>query len=304
MDDDTARPAPAADGSDRGLAAALAGVRGLLLDLDGVLIARNEALPFAAEALATLRRRGIPFRVITNTSAMSRGTLARFGQRAGLGVPADHILTSLSATAAYCARTFAGRPLYVLATPDARTEFAGQWLLSGEEAGAVGARAAAVVIGDAPDDVRYETLNAAFRLVREGAELIAMHRNRWWITPEGPRLDSGAIVAGLEYALERPALVLGKPSPVFFAEGVRQLAAELRLPRPKAPRLRRGDVAMVGDDLWADVLGGQRAGLRGVLVLTGKHGPAEVERAANQRRGGGRPDAIAPSVAEVVAALD
>ena len=61
---------------------------------------------------------------------------------------------------------------------------------------------------------------------------------------------------------------------------------------------------MVGDDLWSDVLGAQRAGLRGVLVLTGKHGATEVERAAAQRRGGGHPNAIAPSLAEVVAALD
>ena len=282
---------------------ALAGARGLLLDLDGVLIVRNEALPAAVTALETLRRRGIPFRVITNTSAMSRATLARFGARAGLDVPAEHIMSSLSATAAYTARAFAGRPLYVLATPDARTEFAGQWLLSHEEAGDPGARAAAVVVGDSPEDVSYDTLNRAFRLLRDGAELIGMHRNRWWITPDGPRLDSGAFVAGLEYAIERPALILGKPSRAFFVEGVRQLAGELHAREGNRRPLRRREVVMVGDDLWADVLGGQRAGLRGVLVLTGKHGPAEVGRAATQR-GGGRPDAIAPSLAEIVAALD
>jgi len=315
---DRAADGPARDAVLDGLApaGALAGVRGLLLDLDGVLIVRGEALPSAVAALETLRHRGIPFRVITNTSAMSRATLAQFGARAGLDVPAAHIMSSLSATAAYTARALPGRPLYVLATPDALTEFAGQWLLRHDEADAAGAHAAAVVVGDSPDDVRYETLNRAFRLLRGGAELIAMHRNRWWITPDGPRLDSGAIVAGLEYAIERPALVLGKPSRVFFAEGVRQLADELRArggsgetgatvgTRGTGRPLRRGEVAMVGDDLWADVLGGQRAGLRGVLVLTGKHGWTEVERAANERRGGGRPDAIAPSVAEVVAALD
>ena len=61
---------------------------------------------------------------------------------------------------------------------------------------------------------------------------------------------------------------------------------------------------MVGDDLWFDVLGAQRAGLRGVLVRTGKHGDAELARAAAQTRGGGRPTAVAPTVADVVAALD
>jgi HAD superfamily hydrolase (TIGR01458 family) len=277
---------------------ALAGVRGLLLDLDGVLIVRNAPLPAAVAALAELRRRGVPFRVMTNTSSMSRATLAAWGRRTGLDVPADHIISSLSATAAYTARAFPGAPLYVLASDDARSEFSGQRLLTAAEAGAPGASAAAVVIGDSPDDVTYDTLNRAFRLVQGGAALLGMHRNRWWVTPDGPRLDSGAIVAGLEYATERSARILGKPARAFFAEGVRELGAEL------GRRVAARDVAMVGDDLWFDVLGAQRAGLRGVLVLSGKHGDQELARAAAQSRGGGAPTAVAPTLAEVVAALD
>jgi HAD superfamily hydrolase (TIGR01458 family) len=279
-------------------AGALAGVRGLLLDLDGVLIVRNEPLPAAVAALDALRRRAIPFRVMTNTSSMSRSTLAAWGRRTGLGVPADHIISSLSATAAYTARTMPDAPLFVLASADARSEFAGQRLLTLPEAGAPDATAAAVVIGDSPDDVTYDTLNAAFRLVQRGAALLGMHRNRWWLTPDGPRLDSGAIVAGLEYATECQARILGKPARAFFAEGVRELAGDL------GRRLTAGDVAMVGDDLWFDVLGAQRAGLRGVLVRSGKHGDAELARAAAQARGGGSPTAVAPTLAEVVAALD
>jgi HAD superfamily hydrolase (TIGR01458 family) len=278
-------------------AGALAGVRGLLLDLDGVLIVRNEPLAAAVAALADLRTRGIPFRVMTNTSSMSRATLAAWGRRAGLDVPADHIISSLSATAAYTARTFPGQPLFVLASEDARTEFRGQRLLAPADA-AAGATVAAVVIGDSPDDVTYDTLNHAFRLVQRGAALIGMHRNRWWVTPDGPRLDSGAIVAGLEYATERRARILGKPARPFFAEGVRELGAD------RGRRIAARDVAMVGDDVWFDVLGAQRAGLRGVLVLSGKHGEEELARAAAQSRGGGIPTAVAPTLAEVVAALD
>jgi HAD superfamily hydrolase (TIGR01458 family) len=249
-----------------------------------------------------LRRRAIPFRVMTNTSSMSRETLAAWGDRAGIHVPAELIISSLSATAAYTSRAYPGRPLYALASDDARTEFAGQRLLTHDEAGAAGAEAAAVVIGDSPDDVTYDTLNRAFGLVQRGARLIGMHRNRWWLTPDGPRLDSGAVVAGLEYATEQSALILGKPAREFFAEGVRELAADVRA--AGGPRLRRDEVAMVGDDLWFDVLGAQRAGLRGVLVLTGKHGEAELAHASTQKRGGGRPAAVAPTVADVVAALD
>jgi ribonucleotide monophosphatase NagD (HAD superfamily) len=190
----------------------------------------------------------------------------------------------------------------VLASEDARTEFEGQRLLSASEAAKPDARAAAVVIGDSPEDATWENLNRAFRFVKDGAVLIGMHKNRWWLTPDGPTLDSGAFVAGLEFATECRAHTLGKPSPDFFRVAVRDLAAEIRA--RGEPPLRRRDVAMVGDDVWNDALGAKRAGLRGIVVLSGKHGRAELERAAAQRRGGGRPDAVAQSLADVVAALD
>ncbi len=296
---------------------AVAGIRGFLLDLDGVLVIRGEVLPGGPEALAELDRRGIPYRVMTNTSNMSRAALARFGERAGLSIPPERILSALSASAAHTARAFPGQPLYVLAPEEARREFAGQWLISHVEAAAAGAHAAAVVIGDSPDDLSYTVLNSAFRLVRGGAELIGMHKNRWWVTPDGPRLDSGAIVAGLEYAIGRPALILGKPAPSFFREGLRELRAEVRR-RGAAPGVlaRNVDVAMVGDDLWTDVLAARRVGLRGLFVLSGKHGRVELEQAARsaggaaggpaERRSGrrGAPDGIAASLVEIVAALD
>ena len=117
-----------------------------------------------------------------------------------------------------------------------------------------------------------------------------MHKNRWWTAPAGVMLDSGAYVAALEFGAERRALVTGKPSRAFFGEGVRQLGVEA------------AEVAMVGDDLWNDVLGAQKAGLRGVFVRSGKHGDAELGRIAAER-GGWAPDAVALSIVEVVAAL-
>ncbi len=176
-------------------------------------------------------------------------------------------------------------------------EFAGQRLLSHEEARAAGAAAAAVIVGDSPEEATYDNLNVAFRLVRAGARLVGMHRNPWWLTPDGPTLDSGAYVVGLEFAAGTRATIIGKPSPAFFSAGV----ADLR--REAGRDLARGDIAMVGDDVRTDIRAAQRAGLRGIFVLSGKHGPADVEAAAAER-GGRRPHAVAPSLADVVAALD
>jgi ribonucleotide monophosphatase NagD (HAD superfamily) len=152
-------------------------------------------------------------------------------------------------------------------------------------------------MGDAGDELSYRTLDSAYRLLRGGAAFLAMHRNPWWLTKRGPTLDAGAFVAGLEFALGRRATILGKPSPVVFRQALRELAGDLGL-----KRLAAADVAMVGDDPIADVAAAQRIGLRGILVLSGKVDAAAAATLAGGRRRG--PDAIAPSLADVVAALD
>ena len=128
-----------------------------------------------------------------------------------------------------------------------------------------------------------------------------MHRNAWWLTPDGPTLDSGAYVTGLEFATGVRAQIVGKPAPAFFSIAVEALRADAA---DAGGRLRRSEIAMVGDDIRTDVLAGQRAGLRGVFVLTGKHKLDDLGRRSGQGRGGREPQAVANSLAEVVAALD
>jgi HAD superfamily hydrolase (TIGR01458 family) len=280
---------------------ALRGVRALLLDLDGVIVSAGQAVPGSVEALAELERRGTTYRLVTNTSLVSRRSLSQFAAKLGSEIPPERFQSALSASAAYAARAFPGEPLYVLSSDDARTEFDGQRLLTHEDAAVPGARAAAVIVGDSPEELSYRNLNLAFRLVRGGARLIGMHRNAWWLTPEGPTLDSGAYVTGLEFAAGVRAQIIGKPAPAFFSLAVDALRREAA---GRGERLRRSEIAMVGDDVRTDVLAGQRAGLCGVLVLTGKHGLDALAAARGHGRGGREPHAVAPSLADVVAALD
>jgi HAD superfamily hydrolase (TIGR01450 family) len=280
---------------DDSLSAALEGVRAFVLDADGVLLYRNMPIPGSPEAVAELRRRGIPYRVVTNFSSAHRSSLAAmFGKATGLAVDASEIITAASAAAAYTAAHHPGAPLLVIAAPDARREWAGQEVLSPDEADARAEPVSAVVIGDAGDDLSYRNLDIAFRQLRNGAAFIAMHRNPWWMTPKGFTLDAGAYVLGLEAALRRRAVVTGKPSPVVFRQAVAELRGELAA-RPSGsggPRLRAADVAMVGDDPLADVAAARRVGLRGFLVLSGK-----VTRDAVA---GVRADGIAPSLASLI----
>ena len=136
-----------------------------------------------------------------------------------------------------------------------------------------------VVIGGAEDALTYEAMNRAFRMLRDGAALVAMHRNAWWMTADGPKLDAGPYVTALEQAAGVRATVVGKPSPGIFREGVGQLGV--------GPER----ALMVGDDLESDVLPAQAIGLTGVLVQTGKF--------REEALAGRRPDHVIASIADL-----
>jgi HAD superfamily hydrolase (TIGR01458 family) len=148
----------------------------------------------------------------------------------------------------------------------------------------VGMNVDAVLIGGADEGEEtgrifsYLNLNRAFHELDAGADLYCLHKNRWWQTADGARLDAGAFVAGLEYAADTEATVLGKPSAAYFTAALEALDAEAEL------------TWMVGDDLESDVAGAQGIGMKTVLVRTGKFRPDAVERARTQ------PDGIVSSI--------
>lgn len=250
----------------------LENVRGVLCDLDGVLYVGDTLLPGAVDAIRALEARGIRRRFVTNTTTRTRRSLLR--KLTGLGLPIEEseLHTALSAAAAYVSARPGVRVRLVL-PEDAKAEFSG--IPEDSE------RPDAVVIGDIGDGWTFALMNELFRAVMGGAEIVACHRGRYFETEEGLRLDVGAFVAGLEYATGRAATIVGKPSVPFF-----RLAAEsLGVPVE--------EIVMVGDDIDSDVGGAQAAGIRGVLVQTGKY------RAETAERSPVRPDAILASVAEL-----
>lgn len=280
------------------LSAALRGVRALVIDADGVLVARGAAIPGAAEALARLDERGIPWRVATNYSSKHRETLAARFAADGVAIPPGRMVTALSATVDDVRRRYRDRAIFVLTHPDGLREFGDHPRLAPEEVDAPGATAAAVIFGDAAHDLSFENLDRAFRLVRRGADLIAMHRNGWWYTEKGETIDTGSFVAAIEYATGVRARTTGKPGPLMFRTAFRSLAAEVAA--AGGPPLRRDQVAMVGDHAPQDIVGAHRAGLRGILVLTGRTTAAEVPAL----RGRAVPDGVGATLSDVVAALD
>jgi HAD superfamily hydrolase (TIGR01458 family) len=244
----------------------------ILLDVDGVLHVSGEPLPGAARAVRRLRENGHRLRFVTNTTTRSRTQLGTELRAHGVEVDDEEIQTA----AVTAVNRLRGKRVLALTMHALVHDLEGLEL--------VGEGADAVLIGGADETPEtnlvfsYMNLARAFSELEAGAELYCLHRNRWWQTKRGPLLDAGAFVAGLEYAAQVEAVVLGKPSAAYFAVALEELDAD-----PKR-------TWMVGDDLESDVAGAQGVGMRTVLVRTGKFRPDAVEQSRS------RPDGIVSSI--------
>ena len=233
---------------------AITGLRGLMLDLDGTVYRDNCLIAGAAEAIAALRGRGYRLRFVTNTTNKRRETIRDKLQTLGIAVESSEIFTAPFAASLMLRRHPEAR-CWVVTRGDSIQEFQG--LRLDED------KPDFVVLGDLMEGFSFELLNRVFRKLMAGAELIALQKNRYWLTGGKLTLDMGPFVAALEFATGRSARVVGKPSREFF----RLALSHLDL----APH----QVAMVGDDWESDIAGAQRAGLRTILVQTGKYQPED-----------------------------
>lgn len=244
----------------------------VLFDVDGVLTVSWQPVDGAPEALEQVRSAGMGVRLLTNTTSRPRHEVGEALRQAGFDVADDEVLTTPLATVAHLQAEHPGARCLLLSDGDLGDDLAGIHLV--DEAPDV------VVLGGAGPAFSYERVNAAFQAIVEGAPVVAMHRNTTWKTDAGLQLDTGAYLVGLEHSAEVTVTVVGKPAAAMFEAAL----AALDVPSSRA--------VMVGDDLESDVHGAQRAGLRGVLVRTGKW-------RADPRPDQQQPDAIVDSVADV-----
>lgn len=219
----------------------------VLIDLSGTLHVDDAAIPGAVDALNKLRSSNVPVKFVTNTTKESGNFLYNRLTKLGFNIKREEIFSSLAAAR----KLIVSKKLNPLLLIDqaANEDFKG--LVAENRV------KNAVVIGLAPDKFNYEELTKAFRLLLDGATLIAIHKARYFIRGDGLALGPGAFVAGLEYSANVKAEVVGKPTAEFFKAALSDVPPE--------------DAIMIGDDVKDDVAGAQAAGIRGVLVQTGKY---------------------------------
>lgn len=232
-------------------------IKGVLLDLAGVVYLGDRILPGARDAVRRLREARLPLRFITNTTRTPKAGILDRLRAMGLELAADQLITPAEAARTWLAAH--KRTPHLLVHPALTEDFEGLAVYPDR----------ALVVGDAGKDFTYDTLNAAFRVLVSGAGFLALAKNRTFRNEDGDlSMDAGGFVAALEYASGREAIVLGKPAAAFYAAAVAGLGCGM------------GEVVMVGDDVEADVSGALKAGLgAALLVRTGKYLPGAEDDA-------------------------
>lgn len=246
----------------------------LLLDMDGVLYQGEKALPGAREAVAWLKRERIPHLFLTNTTSRPRSALVAKLAGMGIEVSEEAILTPPVAARSWLKANTHG-PVALFVAEGTMVEFEGLEIGGGDEA-------AAVVVGDLGEAWTFDTYNRIFRLLMQEPRpaLIALGLTRYWRGESGLRLDVGPFIKGLEYAAGCEAVVTGKPATPFFNAALALLG------------VNAGQAFMIGDDIKGDIDAAQQAGIRGLLVRSGKFRSADLDL-------GIHPHAILDSIADL-----
>jgi len=246
-------------------------IEGLVLDLDGTLYVGEEPVAGAREALKALEASGLALRYVTNTTRMPRRAVVERMRTLGFQVDEGEVFTP----AWVASRLIGGRSCLALVDASLHEDL-GEARLTDDSP-------EVVLVGDLGEGFTYARLNTAFRCLMEGAELVALQKNRYWQDRGGLSLDAGPFVAALEYASGKSAAVVGKPEENFFRIALEDMGLEAH------------EVAVVGDDAEADVAGAKKAGLSGIQVRTGKWRPGDDA---------GEADLVLDSVAELPRALE
>lgn len=233
-------------------------IKGLLIDIDGVLIEDGRALGGAVEQLNTLKSKyGV--RLLTNTTTKRVGDIHHMLTDLGFDIHQSEIITApVAAQMLLKDKDFS--KIYPVVSPSILPEFENFTINENEPQ--------AVIIGDVGKRWDYDLLNQIFKCVMNGAELIALHKGKFWKSEGALQLDIGVFVAGLEYATGRAATVIGKPSSSFFNAAL----SSIDLPK--------NEVLMIGDDIDGDIGGAQRCGIQAFLVKTGKYNEQFVAQSA------------------------
>jgi NagD protein len=254
-------------------------IKSWLMDMDGVLVHEEQAIPGADRFLSALREREIPFLVLTNNSIYTRRDLAARLRASGLDIPEESIWTSALATAGFLRDQRPGGSAFVIGE-------AGLTTALHQEGYTLTERDPDYVVLGETRTYSFERITQAIRLIENGARFIATNPDATGPSPDGSLPATGAVAALITRATNRDPYYVGKPNPLMMRSALNAIDAHSET------------TAMIGDRMDTDVVSGLEAGLETVLVLTGVSTRESAERFPF------RPSRILDSVADLAEEIE
>ena len=230
-----------------------------LMDMDGVLVHEEDAIPGADQWIARLREREIPFLVLTNNSIYTRRDLAARLRLSGIEVPEESIWTSALATAKFLEDQRPGGSAFVIGEAGLTTALHSSGYTLTERSPDY------VVLGETRT-YSFERITLAIRLIDSGARFIATNPDATGPTLEGPLPATGSVAALISRATGVDPYFVGKPNPLMMRSALNAIDAHSET------------TAMIGDRMDTDIVSGLEAGMHTILVLSGLTTRDEAER--------------------------
>ena len=222
-------------------------IKPILIDLDGVLKLGKSPAPDVKEFLDFIKENKIPACVLSNSTLRTGEMVKEFftSHNIEIGIP---VITAFDATVSYVKKNYKKVQVYCR-----------DYLIHHFEGLIDDENPEAIIIGDIEDRWNYQIVNEIFKKIFNGADLIAMHKNKYWYPSDELMIDAGAFVNAIEFASGKEAILIGKPTSLYFKAALESINS----------RIENG-FFMIGDDIENDVQAAQRIGGTGILMYTGK----------------------------------
>ncbi len=230
-------------------------IKGILSDLDGTIYFKGKPIPGSIETILSLNEKGVKLLFFTNTDSKSPDTILKNLYNYGFNVKKEELFTPIIALKEFLSKKPAST-LFLVTTEEVKEEFKKFSIIKEFENSKIPDY---VIIGDFHDKWDVNQLNHAFKYVMKGAKLLGTQGNRYYLDKKAePVLDTGSFVKMVANAANVEPLIFGKPSREYFLQALIKI------------NLKAEEVIVIGDDIESDIQGAINAGLRGVLVRTGK----------------------------------
>jgi len=227
-------------------------IKGILSDIDGTLYFKGTPIPGAVETLSKLREVGLKFLFFTNTDSKSPKTVLKILQQYGFTIDKEEIFTPIIALKEFLSKN-PNKKSFFVTTVEVEKEFEDFPKIIGSEIPDF------VIISDFHDNWDVHRLNEAFKYVFKGATLLGTQGNSYYLDRKGePVIDTGSFVHMIAKAANVEPIIFGKPSKEYFLQALKMI------------KLKQDEVLVVGDDIESDIQGAINAGIKGILVRTGK----------------------------------